>query len=294
MVALSFSPRPAFAGAVSNHPVLNLAGTYRRRVNASLARIWENVFDWEHLSHLHDGSFSDCALIEAGPWGWRIALTGVGGSVAQVIEMRADRGRNRYTATTLEGTGAGTEIRVVLALREFRQVDVAVEFYIPETRPGPLKAIGDAYVDSYAQLWDEDEAMMVARERALALRFKPDFTVPSLDLGAEHAVRAQLPLLFELGGAPFRLVDLEGELVAHSTVCPHWLGPLDQTPVIDGAIRCPWHGYRFTVASGSCLGHAALKLLPAPSIRIIHGLVVADWRSAHGRSNTIDEPRAPD
>ncbi len=118
---------------------------------------------------------------------------------------------------------------------------------------------------------------MVARERALALRLKPDFTAPPLDLGEERAVRAVLPILFKLGGAPFRLVDLDGGLVAHSTICSHRLGPLDLAPVSDGAVRCPWHGYRFEVASGACPSHPALKLAIAPAIRIVDGRVIAEW-----------------
>ncbi len=262
---------------MSDEPVLNLAGTYRRRVNASLSRIWENVFDWEHLAHLHRGSFADCALIDAGPWGWRVALTEVGASAAQIIELRADRAKGRYTATTIEGTGAGTDIRVALAPRNIDQVDVTVEFHIPESRADRLKAIGDAYVAIYARLWDEDEAMILGRVRALALRLKPDFTAPPLDLGDEQAVRAVLPIIFELGGAPFRLVVLDGGLTAHSTICSHRLGPLDLAPVIDGAVRCPWHGYRFEVASGACPDHPALKLAIAPDIRIVDGHVIAEW-----------------
>ena len=269
---------------MSEEPVLNLAGTYRRLVNASLARIWENVFDWEHLAHLHGRSFSECALIEAGPWGWRAALTEATASVAQVIEMRAEREDNRYVTTTIEGTGAGTEIRVTLTPHDVRQVEVAVEFHIPEARLGRLKEIGDAYAAIYARLWDEDELMMLKRERALALRKTPDSTAPPLDLGNEHTIRADLPLLFEFGGAPFRLVDLDGELVAHSTICPHWLGPLDEAEVIDGTVRCPWHGYRFEVASGACLGPAAAKLAPAPAIRITGGRVLADWRREHAKA----------
>ena len=45
---------------------LHLAGDYHRRVGASLDRIWENVFDWEHLAHLHDGSFRHCELLAQG------------------------------------------------------------------------------------------------------------------------------------------------------------------------------------------------------------------------------------
>ena len=262
---------------MNDEPVLNLAGTYRRRVNASLSRIWENVFDWEHLAHLHSGSFADCVLIDAGAWGWRVALTEVGASSAQIIEMRADRAKNRYTATTIEGTGAGTDIRTALAPRKIDQVDVTVEFHIPESRPDRLKAIGDAYVAIYARLWDEDEAMIMGRVRALAARLKPDFTAPPRDLGEEQAVRALLPLIFQLGGAPFRLVDLDRGLTSHSTICPHRLGPLDHVPVIDGAVRCPWHGYNFELASGACSDHPGLKLTTAPEIRIVDGRIIAQW-----------------
>ena len=258
-------------------PALQLAGTYRRTVNASLVRIWENVFDWEHLAHLHDGSFAECALIDSGPWGWRVCLTVVGANTAQVIEMRADRACNRYTSSTLEGVGMGSEIRVELAPVDSGGVDVTVDFHLPEPSPARLGVLGAAYVAAYARLWDEDEAMMQARERALSLRRAPDRAAGLRDLGDERRVRAALPIALEFGGAPFRLIDLAGEIVAHSAICPHWLGPLDEVPVIDGKIRCPWHGYLFDVASGLCRAHPSLRLARAPEIRLVDGRVVASW-----------------
>lgn len=255
-------------------PAPLLAGIYRRRVHASLARIWENVFDWEHLAHLHDGSFAECALIEAADWGWRVALTPRGGD-RQLIELRADRAGARYTSTTLEGSGTGSEIRVALVPVAAQVVDVAVEFHLPESRPDRLAALGEAYAAAYARLWDEDEAMMQARERSLPKRLVPRRDAPPVDLGAAAAVRAALPLAFEFGGAAFRLVNVDGGLVAHSAVCPHWLGPLDDVPVVDGAVRCPWHGYVFDVASGACAAHPRLALAPAPAIALVDGRVVA-------------------
>ena len=270
-------PRAALgAGAMTDAPALHLAGIYRRRVNASLERIWENVFDWEHLAHLHDSSFADCVLIDAGRWGWSVALTPKGAAV-RLLEMRADRANGRYSSTTVEGTGAGTEIRVALSPVEPNQVDVTVEFHLPEDHPERLAVIGASYVAAYSRLWDEDEAMIQARERALARRRTPNPSVSPHNLGAEQAVRAALPLVFDFGEAPFRLVDLDGELVAHSTVCPHWLGTLDEAPVIGCQVRCPWHGYRFDVASGACAAHPALKLGPAPEISLTEGRVVAAW-----------------
>jgi nitrite reductase/ring-hydroxylating ferredoxin subunit len=262
---------------ITGVPALHLAGTYRRSVNASLARIWENVFDWEHLAHLHDGSFAKCELIDSGPWGWRIRLTVVGGDTSQVIEMRADRAAHGYTSTTLEGAGLGSEIRVLLAPVDTNRVDVTVGFHLPELDPARLDALGAAYVAAYARLWDEDESMMQARARALSQRRAPDHTEGLRDLGDERTVRAALPMALEFGGAPFRLIDLAGEIVAHSAVCPHWLGPLDHVPVVDGEIRCPWHGYLFDVASGLCAAHPSLKLARAPEILLVDGRVVACW-----------------
>jgi nitrite reductase/ring-hydroxylating ferredoxin subunit len=255
------------------HPV-QLAGAYHRRVHASLRRIWENVHDWEHLAHLHDGSFAACDLIERGPWGWRARLKPARGG-EQVIELRAEPERNRYTSTTLEGPGTGTEIRVALRPVAEHLTDVEVEFHLPEPDSTRLRALGDAYAAVYATLWDEDEAMMRERERALALPRPSRGPHESLDLGPEADVRAVLPLTFDYAGRPFRLVELDGALVAHATLCPHWLGPLGDAPVEDGQVRCPWHGYRFDVRSGACTHGGAYRLQPPPAIAVIDGRVVA-------------------
>jgi nitrite reductase/ring-hydroxylating ferredoxin subunit len=71
------------------------------------------------------------------------------------------------------------------------------------------------------------------------------------------------------GGHPFRIIALDDELIAHSTVCPHWLGPLDAaTPDELGCIRCPWHGYGFDVRSGHSTDGRNLQLAPAPRVAI--------------------------
>lgn len=253
-----------------------LAGSYRRRVHASLERIWENVFDWEHLAHLHDGSFQACSLLDRGPWGWRVELT-PHGAAPQTIELQANRADNRYVSTTVKGTGEGTEIRVSLTPVAEHLVDVVVEFLLPETRPDRLKALGAAYTAAYARLWDEDEAMMQARENALSRCNRADRSSGPLDLGDERAVRANLPMQFKLGGMTYRLLKIENSLVAYSTLCPHWFGPLDEAPVIDGAVRCPWHGYLFDVESGACRTHSALKLAEAPQILLTKGRVTAQF-----------------
>ena len=54
-----------------------------------------------------------------------------------------------------------------------------------------------------------------------------------------------------------RLLELkDGALVAHGTICPHWLGPLEDAVPQNGRLRCPWHDYLFDVRTGtSADGH---------------------------------------
>lgn len=148
---------------------------------------------------------------------------------------------------------------------------------MPESRPERLSMLGQAYVDAYACLWDEDEAMMQEREQMLRSRSTARHPAEPVDLGLEAEVLARLPMRFSFGGRPFRLVEVDGALIAHSTTCPHWLGPLGDAPVVDGQVRCPWHGYAFDVATGACLGKPSLALERAPCIVAEHGRV---WASA--------------
>lgn len=255
---------------------LALAGIYTRTVNASLDRIWENVFDWEHLDHLHESTFASCKLIDRHDSGWRVELAARGGAAAQEIELRSDRAGGRYLSRTLTGAGVGTEIRVSLTPLAPHLTDVRVEFHLPESDEAWLASLAQAYIATYERLWDEDEAMMRDREAALG---RPRAAAPvgaSIDLGPEAAVRDALPLDFELGAVPFRVVELDGALVAHATTCPHWLGPLFQEADQRGAVRCPWHGYRFDIRTRRCLSGPALRLAPAPTITVVDGRVRAE------------------
>lgn len=262
-----------------SRPQLALAGTYTRLVEASLDRIWENVFDWEHLAHLHESSFASCELIEAHSCGFRVALALRGGEASQVIELQADRAAGRYVSTTLAGAGEGTEIRVTLAPLAPHLTDVRVEFHLPEPDETRLAILGRAYAGIYARLWDEDEAMMRQREAALARRGQTVSIGAAIDLGSEAAVRDALPLGFELDTVPFQVVELDGALVAHATTCPHWLGPLSQDPDHPGVVNCPWHGYRFDLRTRRCLSEPALRLAAAPTIGIVDGRVLAERKA---------------
>lgn len=255
---------------------LRLAATYRREVAASLPRVWENVFDWEHLPALHADSFGPVELLERGPWGWRVRLRPRAGDPgrAQIVELRADVAAGCYCAATLEGPGAGSEVLTQLTARSAARTGVEVAFHVPETSPARLAAIGARYRHLYARLWDEDEAMMRARDRALrAAARRPAGRPRARRLGALDAVRARLPLTVRFGGQRFRIIEVDGVLTVHSATCPHWLGPLDAAPLVDGCVRCPWHGYHFDVRSGLSADGRGLRLATPPRLEIRDGQV---------------------
>jgi nitrite reductase/ring-hydroxylating ferredoxin subunit len=250
---------------------LSLAGVYRRVVNASLTRVWENVFDWEHLPALHDAYFNRIELLQRNPIGWRVRLTRQPGdpSRLQVIHLVADRSAGDYCVQTLEGVGTGSQIWTHLAAVEPHGTSVEVSYLVPEQRPDRLAILGEKYRSMYQRLWDEDEAMMRHREFMLAQHRRPTSSHSvSVSLGHISEVRARLPLIVSFADQPFRVLELEGELVAHSTICPHWLGPLDQAAVLDGCIRCPWHGYQFDVRTGASSDGRSLHLASNPHVHV--------------------------
>jgi len=275
-------------------PSLELAVTWRREVRAGIERIWENVFDWEHLPVLHEMYFNAVEQIEIGDWGWRVALTKNPGTPdrSMVLEMRADREKARYRVQTLSGDGAGTEIWTLLTPLAPHRTAVEVRYYLPERRPERLAALADKYRASCARLWNEDEAMMMRREemmtRASAERRRSEKPVP---LGPSAGLRRRLPLLVEYEGEPFRIVEGEdGSLLAHATICPHWLGPLDEAAPQNGILRCPWHGYRFDMRSGESADGRGYRLAPARALRSTghrrsepRPLRPADIRQQHGQ-----------
>ena len=257
-------------------PNLHLASVYRREVGASIERILENVFDWEHLPALHDTYFTAIEHLEGGEWGWRVRLSRPPSTPEreQVLRLSVDRANNRYTAVTEEGIGKGTRFWVQMTPIEPHRTAIEVRYYLPEARPEKRQALGDKYIASCERLWSEDEEMMQHREVALARQREwaaaPRLPAEPVALGHLDALRPRLPLEVEFGGRPFRVVELsDGSLVAHATSCPHWLGPLERMPVEAGdTIRCPWHSYRFDLRTGRSCDGRGYVLMPAPEVAV--------------------------
>jgi nitrite reductase/ring-hydroxylating ferredoxin subunit len=250
---------------------LELAVTCNREVRAGIERIWENVFDWEHLPVLHGIYFNHVELLDIGSWGWRVDLAKRPGTQDRrmLLELRTDPANARYRVQTLAGDGTGTEIWTLMEPIGRHRTAIEVRYYLPERRPERLEALGEKYRSSCERLWDQDEAMMMRRDallaRAAAARPKPSRA--PLPLGPVSELRRRLPLLVELDGEPFRILEVEGgELVAHATICPHWLGPLDEAAPENGILRCPWHGYLYNMWTGESADGRGYRLAPAPRI----------------------------
>jgi nitrite reductase/ring-hydroxylating ferredoxin subunit len=272
--------------ASSPEPRLAAVATYERVIRASLGRIWENVLDWEHLPWLHRTSFLDVTLRDASDDGWRarVRLPPAARGRESEIDVRLDRPALSYLTRTVDGFGTGTEILTRLAPLTERATRITVDFRVPGVDGRAADAIGAAYVRTYAQLWDEDEAMMVRRQALLDAtrgpRHAASDVVASEVLGRLDDLRSTLPLGVEWDGRLFRLVEIDGALVLHATTCPHLGGPLAAAPIEDGCVTCPWHGYRFDIRTGANVDGRACGLDDPPRLEVdAAGVVRVVFRS---------------
>ena len=233
---------------------LHYLGEYRRELPNSLQRMMENAYDWEHLPFVHPTSFADIALVEQGSWGWRCKAVLPNNGGTQAVELLVDKPRHYWATTVVEGFGQGVEIHTQASENGAGGIVVSVNFYLPQ--PPESDAQGQmllaALTHQYATLYDEDEALMTGRQAALdTFRNRAASGIPAGTILAEIAeLDRELANRVEHEGAPIVIRWHEGEWIAHSALCPHMLGPLDSAPVEDGAVVCPWHGYRFALSDG--------------------------------------------
>ena len=235
------------------------AAVYERDLPVSLERIWENVLDWEHLPYLHSQAFTTIDVESSDADGWS-ATIGLPGSPARTarIDVRLDRPNLRYVTRTLSGSGAGTEIVTHLTAHEDRRTGIRVEFLLPWAPEDARASIGELYRAVYVELWDQDEAMMVERQRVLDALDRPRDEAASISLGRVRELARRLPLDVELGGRRFRVVSTDGRIVAYDTRCPHLGGPIGAASGCE--LVCPWHGYRFDLRTGQSSDGRGLRM----------------------------------
>jgi nitrite reductase/ring-hydroxylating ferredoxin subunit len=231
---------------------LREVGTYARRVRASAERVWENVHDWEHLPFLHAGSFRSIRCERADAGGWR-ARVGLAGGAEIDLELSLESDRASYHARTLAGPGAGTDIWTRVREATPDATDITVSFLVPGASDEAAARLGAAFVQLYTRLWDEDEAMMRHRQAFLdgaAPRPPRPGPQPPHSLGSAASLRGRLPLAVSAHGSEWWVREHAGRLVAHAAACPHWGAPLAGASLEADAVVCPWHGFRFDLATG--------------------------------------------
>lgn len=250
---------------------LHYLGNYARRLPSNLQRMMENAYDWEHLPHIHETSFSSIELIEEGKWGWRakVELPGDGG--VQLIDLLVDLPRNYWATTVIDGIGQGTEIHTQAKEISSDEIEVDVRFYIPEAPDTEETAqfLLQYLSDQYRQLYDEDSGLMTGRQKALEDRQRWIGSKPREDIliGSVSELDKNKPITVETGDWRYVVRFWQGRWIAHSAICPHLLGPLSEGEIDEnGDITCPWHGYRFNALTGENRSEKCKALSPAPEI----------------------------
>ena len=71
-----------------------------------------------------------------------------------------------------------------------------------------------------------------------------------------------------LDGEPLLLHRRGGIVSCLQNACAHLGAPLDGGAIEDGVITCPWHGFRYDLASGECLTAPEVQLQPH-AVRVI-------------------------
>ncbi len=253
---------------------LHYLGNYVRKLPVSMARMMENAYDWEHLPFVHQSSFSSIVLIESGSWGWRaeVSLPPVGSDNFQIIELLVDAPRNYWATTVLAGEGEGIQIHTQATELSRDGIEVDIRFYLPKAPAESLQSelILNYLRTQYGQLYDEDLGLMEGRQFALDQNQKPIPTAASpaeVLIGRVTDMNPNQSYIIELGRDLFAVRYWQRRWIIHSAICPHRLGPLGTAKIdSDGAITCPWHGYRFDIESGKNYSGKCASLKAAPKL----------------------------
>jgi nitrite reductase/ring-hydroxylating ferredoxin subunit/uncharacterized membrane protein len=81
------------------------------------------------------------------------------------------------------------------------------------------------------------------------------------------------PHAFTAAGVPVLLIRRPDGIQAILNRCTHRGAPLDEGPVVDGCIECPWHGSRFRLADGMVQRGPASRPQPVLQTRVEGGRV---------------------
>lgn len=86
---------------------------------------------------------------------------------------------------------------------------------------------------------------------------------------AEADVQSGALTMGAVNGVPLVLTRLgSGDIVAYADRCTHRGGPLHEGDLVDGCIRCPWHGSEFSVEDGTVVRGPATRPQASFEVRV--------------------------
>ena len=94
------------------------------------------------------------------------------------------------------------------------------------------------------------------------------------DVAALADLSQDKPVAATAAGVPVVLVRRDDQVHALSATCVHAGGPLAEGTLIDGSLRCPWHGSVFRLRDGKALRGPAATAQPAWQVCIEEGRVL--------------------
>lgn len=124
---------------------------------------------------------------------------------------------------------------------------------------GYLVALGSAWLGG--KLVYEEQ---VGVDHTVGQRFPEDFTavLPDSELPEGEMRRA------EWNGNRILLARRDGQIYAIAEVCSHFGGPLAEGEFEGCAVRCPWHGSRFSLVDGSVIDGPSVHRQPCLETRV--------------------------
>jgi nitrite reductase/ring-hydroxylating ferredoxin subunit/uncharacterized membrane protein len=207
---------------------------------------------------------------------------------AFVLDLFGGRGARR-SAQHLVGAGVATALPTAAAgLADWTELDP------PERRSGAVHAAANLLATAlYALSWVARRRGRLVGGLAFAAAGATAATVggflgghlsfrraagvnratsaPAPDGWAEVTVEGGLgsekPTLARLDGAPLAAALLDDEPAALFARCSHLAGPLEDGDLVDGCVRCPWHGSTFRLRDGAVVHGPATATQPAYELR---------------------------
>lgn len=88
------------------------------------------------------------------------------------------------------------------------------------------------------------------------------------EINLEGTLTNEKPTLAHLDGEPLAAVLGNGRATALYARCSHLGGPLHEGELVDGCVRCPWHGSTFRTDDGTVVRGPATATQPAYELRV--------------------------